>query len=579
MDQTEALVAIDVNSGKMASESGIEATALKTNLEAAMEVGRQLRLRDLGGLVVIDFIDMRDRKNIREVEQQLRNALKDDKAKVSVGRISQFGLMEMSRQRLKPTLSVGSYEDCPHCKGAGRVRSVEAQAVSFLRQAHTAASKGQIGLIEVTVPVDVANYLLNQKRSTIIDLERQLNLQLSIQGSVSMLPGESQLEIHKKEKEQNIIRQIQPISHANQIEVALAAQQDSESDVPVSAEETDSNQGDITEAADETPKKRRRRRRKKPASNELQEDSQQQEAATAVEAGSETATEPVEAVQQQNGAEKQEQTIETADSAEKRSRRRGRRPSRRRNEPTKDTATEAGHDTAATETADQAEQVQQKTLDSEQQTKEKPEEQPTKKPAARKPRRAGRKPLEVQPAEGTGTNRETGPPEHTETTEAVTGPRAAIDTESAAPAVVTTEEASPKKTRPSRRKKSVSADEEGTPEATAPAEEEKPKRRPRRSPPHKPEGLKTEPESPISEPTELKPQRRPRKTASKIAEEQSESPSSDDKAARPRRGDTTAPDQQTEAEEGKSATRQPRKPAESKKAETLSPDPTGEQKN
>ncbi len=262
MDQTEALVAIDVNSGKMASESGIEATALKTNLEAAMEVGRQLRLRDLGGLVVIDFIDMRDRKNIREVEQQLRNALKDDKAKVSVGRISQFGLMEMSRQRLKPTLSVGSYEDCPHCKGAGRVRSVEAQAVSFLRQAHTAASKGQIGLIEVTVPVDVANYLLNQKRSTIIDLERQLNLQLSIQGSVSMLPGESQLEIHKKEKEQNIIRQIQPISHANQIEVALAAQQDSESDVPVSAEETDSNQGDITEAADETPKKRRRRRRK-----------------------------------------------------------------------------------------------------------------------------------------------------------------------------------------------------------------------------------------------------------------------------------------------------------------------------
>lgn len=274
IDQTEALVAIDVNSGKMASESGIEATALKTNLEAATEVGRQLRLRDLGGLVVIDFIDMRDRKNIREVEQQLRKALKDDKAKVSVGRISQFGLMEMSRQRLKPALSVGSYLECPHCKGTGKIHSTEAQAVSLLRQTHTAASKGQIGEIEASTPVDVANYLLNRKRSTITDLERQLNLRLTIFGKADLLPGETELVLHKREKSQDNSRQIDPVSHSNQIEVALAAQQDDQataSEQKNVTETTTDKDASTPEAAQEGPKKRRRRRRKKPLSVDQQQ--------------------------------------------------------------------------------------------------------------------------------------------------------------------------------------------------------------------------------------------------------------------------------------------------------------------
>ena len=223
IDQTEALVAIDVNSGKMSGESGIEATAYKTNLEAATEVGRQLRLRDLGGLIVIDFIDMRDRKNIREIEQTMRKALKDDKAKVSVGRISQFGLLEMSRQRLKPVLSVGAYLECPHCKGIGRIKSIEAQAVAFLRQAHTAAAKGQISHIEANVPLDVANYLLNQKRATISELERQLKLKISLFGRIDLLPGDIELELHKREAETETTRQIMPVSHDNQIENALAA--------------------------------------------------------------------------------------------------------------------------------------------------------------------------------------------------------------------------------------------------------------------------------------------------------------------------------------------------------------------
>lgn len=126
----------------MSSEKGIEATAFKTNIEAAAEVGRQLRLRDLGGLIVVDFIDMRDRKHNRDVENTLKESLKNDKARVSVGRISQFGLLEMSRQRIRAALAEGAFHTCPHCEGSGRVKSPEAQAVAFLRRIHTTCAKG-----------------------------------------------------------------------------------------------------------------------------------------------------------------------------------------------------------------------------------------------------------------------------------------------------------------------------------------------------------------------------------------------------------------------------------------------------
>ena len=277
LDQTEALVAIDVNSGKMSGESGIEATAYKTNLEAAKEVGRQLRLRDLGGLVVIDFIDMRDRKNIREIEQELNKALKDDKAKVSIGRISKFGLMEMSRQRLKPVLSVGAYIQCPNCQGLGQIKSIEAQAVSFLRQAHTAAAKGQIGHIEASVPIEVANYLLNKKRSTITKLEQQLRLQISLIGRCDLRPGDAEIVLHKREKQTEDIQKIVPVSHDNQIENALAAAKEDEQVVqeqPQEPQETIADKPEenalIQDKEQETTEKskpRRRRRRKKPATS------------------------------------------------------------------------------------------------------------------------------------------------------------------------------------------------------------------------------------------------------------------------------------------------------------------------
>ncbi len=297
LDQTEALVAIDVNSGKMSGESGIEATAFKTNLEAAVEVGRQLRLRDLGGLIVIDFIDMRDRKNIREIEHEVRKALKDDKAKVSVGRISQFGLLEMSRQRLKPVLSVGAYLECPHCKGLGQIKSIEAQAVAFLRQAHTAAGKGQIAHIEASVPFEVANYLLNQKRSTIIELERQLKLKISLLGRSDLLPGDLDIELHKREKEQqDNTRQTMPVSHDNQIENALAAAQQGEEEAREQAEDI-SAETPPEQVAEEEPtektKKRRRRRRKKPAVSNQEALEQNQQEPSEETAGEKTRTEQI----------------------------------------------------------------------------------------------------------------------------------------------------------------------------------------------------------------------------------------------------------------------------------------------
>ncbi|AMV72961.1 ribonuclease, Rne/Rng family [Desulfuromonas sp. DDH964] len=200
IDATEALVAIDVNSGKMAGEQGVEGTAYKTNIEAAAEVGRQLRLRDLGGLIVIDFIDMRDRKHIREVEKVLKDSLKNDKARVTVGKISQFGLLEMSRQRIKATLAEGSYLSCPNCGGSGRVKSAEAQAVGFLRKLHAAIARGQVERVEGEVPIDVAHYLLNTKREELLEMERRYQVSIFIRARKSFVASQFELIVHKREK-------------------------------------------------------------------------------------------------------------------------------------------------------------------------------------------------------------------------------------------------------------------------------------------------------------------------------------------------------------------------------------------
>jgi ribonuclease E len=171
IDHTEALVSIDVNSARATRGADIETTALNTNLEAADEVARQLRLRDLGGLIVIDFIDMENAKNQREVETRLKDALRYDRARVQMGKISRFGLMELSRQRLRPSLSEGSHVTCPRCNGTGHIRDTESSALQVLRIIQEEAMKENSAAIHVQAPVDVAAFLLNEKRGEILKIE------------------------------------------------------------------------------------------------------------------------------------------------------------------------------------------------------------------------------------------------------------------------------------------------------------------------------------------------------------------------------------------------------------------------
>ena len=180
IDHTEALTSIDINSAKSTKGTDIEDTALNTNLEAAEEIARQLRLRDLGGLFVIDFIDMSSTKNQKAVETQLREAVKIDRARIQIGRISKFGLMEMSRQRIRPSLGESSQLNCPRCKGHGSIRGVESLALSILRIIHEEALKKQTGKLIIRVSVDAATYLLNEKRSDIEQIEKRNDLTIVI---------------------------------------------------------------------------------------------------------------------------------------------------------------------------------------------------------------------------------------------------------------------------------------------------------------------------------------------------------------------------------------------------------------
>ncbi|MGI9408416.1 MAG: Rne/Rng family ribonuclease [Hyphomicrobiaceae bacterium] len=183
VNQTEALVAIDVNSGKSTRQSSIEETALSTNLEAAEELARQLKLRDLAGLIVIDFIDMDERRNNRQVERKMKDCLRHDRARIQVGRISHFGLMEMSRQRLRPGVLEGSTSPCQHCQGTGMIRSTNSVALSVIRSLEDTLMGGERGNLNALTPVDVALYILNEKREDIIEMEQRYGVTLQVIGS------------------------------------------------------------------------------------------------------------------------------------------------------------------------------------------------------------------------------------------------------------------------------------------------------------------------------------------------------------------------------------------------------------
>lgn len=201
IDPTEALVAIDVNSGSTGKGKNFEESIFKANMEAATELARQLRLRDLGGLIVVDFIDMRINKNIREVERQVKSAMKRDRAKVDISRISKFGLMQISRQKLGAPIETSNYRVCEHCKGRGIVRSVETLALFYLRRIQTGASRKNVGQVECRFPLDVAQYLLNNKRLEISDMEARNKISIVIVADPLLKPADHEIICHKEEKE------------------------------------------------------------------------------------------------------------------------------------------------------------------------------------------------------------------------------------------------------------------------------------------------------------------------------------------------------------------------------------------
>ncbi|WP_085880307.1 Rne/Rng family ribonuclease [Roseisalinus antarcticus] len=266
---TEALVAIDVNSGRATKEGSIEQTALKTNLEAAEEVARQLRLRDLAGLIVIDFIDMDERKNNAAVEKRMKDKLKTDRARIQVGRISGFGLMEMSRQRLRPGMLEATTQPCSHCHGTGLLRSDDNVALSILRQIEEEGVRGRSREVLVKAPVAIANYLMNQKREHIAGIELRYGLSVRIEADPFMISPDFAIEKFKTATRVVAEVTLPVISSSSSM---MADDPDDEIDVPEPEEAPEPEAEAKVETApeapadtsgEEKPKKRRRRRRRR----------------------------------------------------------------------------------------------------------------------------------------------------------------------------------------------------------------------------------------------------------------------------------------------------------------------------
>jgi ribonuclease E len=198
IDGTEALTAIDVNSGGSVRGANPEETAFRTNIEAATEIARQLRLRDIGGLIVVDFIDMRDGRHIQEVERALREAMKEDKARHEVGRISRLGLLEISRQRMRPAAMATTYTACPMCEGHGAVRTTESAALVALRKVHHRVALGDVSGLRVSLPTPVALYLLNQKRDELARLEQRYDTHLQVELKDGLMPHQIEIEVRER---------------------------------------------------------------------------------------------------------------------------------------------------------------------------------------------------------------------------------------------------------------------------------------------------------------------------------------------------------------------------------------------
>jgi len=313
MHATEALVAIDVNSGRSTRERSIEETALKTNLEAADEIARQLRLRDLAGLIVIDFIDMEENRNIRAVEKRTKEAIKGDRARIQIGRISMFGLLEMSRQRLRPSLMEASTEFCPHCEGTGFMRSTESMALHVLRAIEEEGARSRSSEVNVTVATPVALYILNQKRGTLTEIEGRYGFSVTITGDNSMVAAELSLDRVKS-------RAAGPAPRT-----AVSVEDIAEEETPTGDDEAAAEAAPAQEEEEGARRKPRRRRGRRKAAEETPADAEAKSDSDTGEA--EPATTAAAPSDEGDGD----------DDSKTRRRRRGRRGGRRRSRKTTET--------------------------------------------------------------------------------------------------------------------------------------------------------------------------------------------------------------------------------------------------
>jgi ribonuclease E len=341
INQTEALVAIDVNSGRSTRERGIEETALRTNLEAANEVARQLRLRDLAGLVVIDFIDMESKKHNTMVERRMKEALKDDRARIQVGSISHFGLLEMSRQRLRPSLAESSFITCPHCGGLGHVRSTESAAIHVLRHIEDEGAKRRAAEIMVHVAAAIAMYILNVKRERLREIEQRYGMRVLLNGDDALIPPAIRIDRIRAQVpgEATVITPDAPpppaptYPEAEQDEAVAA---DDEDEVMADGDEAEDAASHPVpgETAEEGERRRRRRRRRRggrredamPAGEAVRPAPLAADAAVAP-SGEDDATDEEET---EDGEAAPDAAAQTAEDGSQRPRRRGRRGGRRR---------------------------------------------------------------------------------------------------------------------------------------------------------------------------------------------------------------------------------------------------------
>ncbi|MBP2311137.1 Rne/Rng family ribonuclease [Azospirillum soli] len=344
INPTEALVSIDVNSGKSTRERNIEETAYKTNLEAAEEVARQLRLRDLAGLIVIDFIDMEEPRNNASVERRLKEAMKNDRARIQLGRISAFGLLELSRQRLRPSLLETNFERCPHCAGTGVVRSVESAALHVLRAIEEEGIRKRSSEITVHVAASIALYILNQKRSELIKIEERYRFRVMVQADDTLIAPDLRIERIKARTPEDDIPLVSADRVMAETDRALAAEpEEIEEETEEEAAEAETAERSEASGEGDGDRRRGRRRRRRGRGRDREEGRptfDPADAAEGAEDGAELesaeaeAPEGADAEGEDEGAEEGAEALENAEAGEtngdRKKRRRGKRGGRRR---------------------------------------------------------------------------------------------------------------------------------------------------------------------------------------------------------------------------------------------------------